>query len=291
MILICRDMAFLVFANFRRLQNANLAGDYISIMIPRIGSGNTMVADLNRSKYESISKIAQAFAACVNALREQFSTLSSLGDRPGIRWDRLVEPDETCKGLLGEVGLYWSDETGYSIKALRSKTNSTTRMEEIFSQLTSFWQSVLSVADLSILTYEGAHTTNFCTNIMGGDYDNIDLDNQPLLHKRLQFRRQKMNCLAEFFDDEDVWIFGYYPGPQPQSYYLCTDIVTFADLWGPVWKVVDTSNDRRIAKYNVRGGSIVPWPYDLAIHPDLESDQQLCHWRSNAASIRFKKVI
>lgn len=70
--------------------------------------------------------------------------------------------------------------------------------------------------------------------------------------------------------------------------YLATDIETFADVWGPVWKVADQFRPELIAKYNVRGGSIVPWPYDSDIHPKLRSNERLCHWKPNDEYIHHR---
>lgn len=63
--------------------------------------------------------------------------------------------------------------------------------------------------------------------------------------------------------------------------YLATDIETFADVWGPIWKVADQSQPDLIAKYNVRGGSIIPRPSDPDVHPKLRRNERLCHWKSN----------
>ena len=294
-VLICRNMAILVYCNFKRLRDAHLAGKYISVVVSREKFENIaspMVADLNRLKFEWVRKLVLAFTSCIDALREH-PLLQTLN--PEYPWDKVIKINRICGSLLEEVNL----------GKLKGKTKPLVRSEwkhhltEALCVEITVWQRTLRIVDLAILAYEGAHTTNFVQQVLGDNCDTIKAyETSPLsgtsgeiqLGTGLQLRRQKMKCLADFFEDRDVWVFGWCSSQDLRPFYLSADIVTFADVWGPVWKVMDKKIGNVVTRYNVGGGSIVPWPYNADIHPYLKPNERLCHWQSNAASIRFKKA-
>ena len=300
-VFICRNMAILVYSNFKRLQNANLAGEYISMIVsrrPSVFRMSPMVANLNRLEFSLVLDTVLAFTACIDAVRKQIASPFSLELGLEFLSDKLMEINRSCRNLLKNYTLDWSES---GIPADNPVING-------MGISVPLWHGALRVADLAILSYEGAHTTNFAQQILQKNCDVIELE----MHDRispihgapseaqsvqsgevLQLRRQKMKCLAEFLGDKDVWVFGRFSTQKMPSSYLSADIATFADVWGPVWKVKGnnpTTGKEMVARYNVGGGSIVPWPYDSAIHPHLEPCERLCHWLSNAASVRFKKA-
>ena len=293
-VIICQNMAILVYDNFRRLQKAHLAGEYISIVVSRDNFkyiSSSMVADLHRLKFEWVCKLVSAFKSCIDALREG---IIYQGLEPEYPLHERWEIDRICASLLKEIKLgTWTDQRmPYLNLQIDEKA-------EEFSLLITVWRRVLGIIDLAMLAYEGAHTTDFTQQVLGDNCDTINLyETSPLSGAPgevksgtgLQLRRQKMKCLAEFFEDRDVWVFGRFSSQDLRSSYLSADIVTFADVWGPVWKVMDKTAEKVVTRYNVGGGSIVPWPYNPDIHPYLKPHERLCHWQSNAASISFKKA-
>lgn len=292
-VIICQNMAILVYDNFKRLQNAHLAGTYISIVVARENFENiasTMVADLNRLEFEWVDELVSAFMDCIDALREQCHQF-----RPKYPWDELRKTEVICTSLLEEIDLGKRSDTTETL-LFREIDNDETQELSVHIEI---WRRTLGILDLAILAYEGAHTTDFTQQLLGDNCDTIILyETSPLSGTPgevqsgtgLQLRRQKMKCLAEFFEGRDVWVFGRFSSQDLRSSYLSADIVTFADVWGPVWKVMDKTTEKVVTRYNVGGGSIVPWPYNPDIHPYLKPNERLCHWQSNAAAISFKKA-
>ena len=95
-------------------------------------------------------------------------------------------------------------------------------------------------------------------------------------------RRLPLKCLAGLLGHSGIWVFCRINPLLEQEYYLETLIESFADVWGPVWKVLHPHQYDEIAKYNVRGGSIIPVPSYLAIDIAVQSDQSLCRWQSSS---------
>ena len=60
-----------------------------------------------------------------------------------------------------------------------------------------------------------------------------------------------------------------------EALYRSTDIETFADGQGPVWKVTGLHQPGMIAKHNAGEGSIVPWQFDPKIHTPFSPNQRL----------------
>ena len=88
-----------------------------------------------------------------------------------------------------------------------------------------------------------------------------------------------MNGLPGFISKKECWILAM--GKVGNDLYLATDIETFDDAWGPVSKVVYRAQPELIVKSNVSLGSIIPLPFNPAIHPPLRPNERLCHWKSN----------
>ena len=299
-VFICRNLAILVYSNLKRLQNSNLAGKYISLVVSRkyvSDSPLPRVANLNRLNCNRVLELVLAFAVGFDALRKRHRPLRHWSVR--FPWDSLEVIDRKCRRLVRETESDWDDRTDTVLDDLRhdeaglryDDRKLLKRAAELFSMLIEYWRIVLGTVDLAILAYEGAHTTNFIQEILGHDRETIiELSNQAPSQTGLLLQRRRMKCLAELFENRDVWVFGWFASQDLQSFYLSADVVTFADVWGPVWKVLDKTRNSRVAKYNVRGGSLVPWPYRSNIHPNLGPHERLCHWRSNAASVRFEKA-
>jgi hypothetical protein len=95
---------------------------------------------------------------------------------------------------------------------------------------------------------------------------------------RIGLRRFSTSCMDGFLNRQKVWVF-YEENLTPDSpLYLSTNIEQLADIWGPVWSISDQLSDSLIRYYDAGSGSIVPWPYDSEIHPELRKDERLCHW-------------
>lgn len=138
--------------------------------------------------------------------------------------------------------------------------------------------------DLVLLAYEGAHVSDL--NKLSDSSLNKHLillgEHLPAFAEASRspticYRRLPMKCLAPLLGNRDVWVFTHMMLDCPPALYLRTDIETFADVWGPVWKVKDQHEPDKIARYNVGEGSIIPWPFDPLVHPVLVMNERLCH--------------
>jgi len=114
--------------------------------------------------------------------------------------------------------------------------------------------------------------------ILGGGLPTLS---KPSGSPTTYLRRLPMKCLAPLLGYRDVWIFTHEMLDCQPALYLKTDIETFADVWGPCWKVEDQHEPDKAARYNVGEGSIIPWSFDPVVHPALAMNEHLCHWESN----------
>ena len=169
-VIICQNMAILVYDNFKRLQNAHLAGTYISIVVARENAENiasTMVADLNRLRFECVCKLVLAFTSCIDALRE---LIIHQGLEPEYPWHELWEINQIFGILKKELKLgAWTDQ-----RALYLNQQNFNEAEG-FSLVITVWRHILGIVDLAILAYEGAHTTDFTQQVLGDNRDTINL--------------------------------------------------------------------------------------------------------------------
>lgn len=151
-----------------------------------------------------------------------------------------------------------------------------------------FIRCILEVFDLSLLVYEGAHCGGLDYEALKQRQERIK-NNQTFKPFRFadfaiagfnptQLCRHRLRCLDAFLEGRDVWVFKHVlSSSSKESLYISTDIETFADVWGPVWKINDVTSQSFVIKYNVGGGSLVARKFDAAIHPRLQSNECLCH--------------
>ena len=62
--------------------------------------------------------------------------------------------------------------------------------------------------------------------------------------------------------------------------FLSTKVEDFADIWGPLWKVIDPEVPSSCTRYAVGNGYICKWKFQEAT-PRLLENETLCHWVSN----------
>ena len=92
-----------------------------------------------------------------------------------------------------------------------------------------------------------------------------------------------LKCLARLLRDRNVSVFERASIGSPRSeLYVSTDIETFADVWGPVWQVLDPKYPGTIMGYISEGGCIVPWKHDTTEHPGVIDNERLCHWKDGS---------
>ncbi|KAF2759080.1 hypothetical protein EJ05DRAFT_332020 [Pseudovirgaria hyperparasitica] len=149
--------------------------------------------------------------------------------------------------------------------------------QQSFSECT-IWRTASILCDLAVVSYSGAHVERFDTRHIQQDLDFAKITTAWTFATRskagLVLRRRSLRCLGEFLAHQKVWVI------QPQSsrdhkqdLWLSASVNQLADIWGPVWAVM---NESTTVRYNAGPGAIVAWSSSFK-HPPL-NDEILCHW-------------
>lgn len=138
--------------------------------------------------------------------------------------------------------------------------------------------------DLAVASYAGAHCSGLLDGLLN-DYPIILLApfadcSDELKSGSFRLQRRQLQCLDTFHCGQGVWVFCPPDRDAAQPLYLSTDIDTFSDIWGPLWKLKHPSKSDRYSAYVVGGGSIIRWQHDIDMHPVLV-DEEFCHWITN----------
>ena len=282
--LICRNIALLVDDNCIRLQNAELAGDYISAVVlePLNREGRENVVDLIRLSINDITAILQSFK---EATPEILCALSE-NRLHKVDFSRIQERFRTIMEPLGFWDVDAMNKLGENFP--QQRLESTNVVVDMHTALFSHWRSMLGVLDLIVLSYTGAHVLDMrelylpLPGHLSMPKERLRWPGGPKslpLSGMFQLRSLPLYCLSDFLRWRNVWVFGRAGRAPPRSRaYLSTDIETFADVWGPVWSVADQSSPDIVVEYKAGEGSIVPWDHDPTKHPALVDGERLCHW-------------
>ena len=282
--LICRNIALLVDDNCIRLQNAELAGDYISAVIlePLNRAGRENVVDMIRLSINNITAILQSFKEATPEILRALSE-NRLHE---VDFSRIQERFRTIMEPLG----FWDIDAMNKLGEIfpQQRLESTNVVVEMHTAMFSHWRSMLGLLDLIVLSYTGAHVLDMrelylpLPGHLSMPRERLRWPGGPKslpLSGKIQLRSLPLNCLSDFLRHRNVWVFGRAGRAAPRSRaYLSTDIETFADVWGPVWSVADQSFPDIIVEYNAGEGSIVPCDHDPTKHPALVDGERLCHW-------------
>ena len=286
-----RNAILAVYRNCRRLQETGLAGPWFSMLVLETPSNDRIrVVNLNRVNIEDIREVVNQLSLIVTAVQIFISQypvgLSLVSNLP--HWSEKVHLlyQNIFERLGLEDFLSFPLDSSNLVTELESLLSSqslgeSTYFVDIFAQ----WWCATRALDAGTVAYGSGHVFNFerTTRINLGTFKLRVTAQVSEYSRSLQYMRRGLKCLAGFFQEQDVWVLAMEEASN--DLYLATDIETFADVWGPVWKVTDQFRPDLIARYNVRGGSIVPWPSDPDFHPKLRSNERLCHWKSNAEYI------
>ena len=288
-----RNAILMVYHNCRKLQIAKLAGAWFSILVQESGSNSrTRVVNLIRIKIDDVREVVDRLGSFVTVLQDlisertvpnSVSTLTRLSDEVNLLYRKIFE-------RLGLEDLLSDHRPGYDLGTeleTRLSSRSLGGSPYFVDMLAQWWRATRAL-DVGVVAYERGHISDskqtFSIDLTSklpqlGAFKLQETPQGPRHPKSLRYVSRGLNCLAGFFERHPVWILAM--GEVSNDLYLAADIETFADAWGPVWKAVDQSQPDLIVKYNVNGGSIVPWPFNPDIHPKLRSNERLCHWKSD----------
>lgn len=282
-----RNMADLMYRNITRMQIARFtAGSLSVIVLPRADSP---VVEMRTIKIEDVQRMVQLLDIGTselhsNGLSSTFgSTLANVRDCCHKIMKSLTPSSVSLTSHLHALNEYADEATGLTAGNGASQAT----IVHFFMDLT-LCRSTIERLDLVVLSNEGAHTADLESSFnlqSKGLISFFDWEKSAQNPLRVPFahclRRLSLKCLAGLLGHREIWVICDSETIVEQDVYLLTDIETFAETWGPVWKVAHPRQPDVFLKYNVGEGSIVPWPVGPGLHPALAENQRLCHWQSN----------
>ena len=151
------------------------------------------------------------------------------------------------------------------------------------------WKGAVHVIDFALVSYAGAHLEAFDEKYLGQKRQAFIMPppSDPNIHSlsnSIVLCRRRLQCLDDFLDRQDVWVFCLKsPVSQPKEdtrLLLATQIEPLADVWGPMWKAMRSESGTDILGYNIGNGVIVPWcrPAEDSDVLRLDNNEMYCHW-------------
>lgn len=290
---LCRNSGIVVFRNCCRLQTAHIADDFLSVLVPADSWSHhgPCVVSLRRIQIADIGALLYTLADCIRDVFKRGSHILSGQTDIQLLVDCFHDVHVRSEKLLASIDL---KDSLTSISAIDLKRE----IEKLYAGEPPHSKHLLSIfarcryafqaLDLVILTYEGAHVSDLEDLPHSSQNKHMVLLDEvfptiaePSESPATYLQCLPMKCLAPLLGNRDVWVFTNTMLNFPTALYLKTDIETFADVWGPVWRVKDQHEPDKTARYNVGEGAIIPWPFDPVVHPALATNERLCHWRSH----------
>ena len=146
---------------------------------------------------------------------------------------------------------------------------------------------VVHTVDLAVASYAGAHLSRFDEEYLGEKIDALDVlspfsSRHSSQVSSIKLSRCQLQCLDSFHNSKPLWVFSWSEWKPRDRLFLSTKIEDFADIWGPLWKVIDPET-KSCTRYVVGNGSIYKYKSEEAT-PRLLENESLCHWISNTRS-------
>jgi hypothetical protein len=119
----------------------------------------------------------------------------------------------------------------------------------------------------------------------------------PLETGTVSFSRRTLKCLNGFLCGEQVWVLhGANTDHLTDSteLFLSTTPDTFADVWGPMWKITSAGKPLEVLRYDLEHGSVVPFSLisgNCGHFVRTESEEELCHWIPNSELEKLKGAL
>lgn len=265
----CRNIILWVMQSVEAMEKASYCGDFISILV--IDKAGHNVARLLPIQCHKIRQLATAFEDCLSQVigLHRFTTFLD------TEMTFAKELSKVCQELLSGLGL-----------------------NVPVAHRTELWRCAVHVLDVAVLSYAGAHTQFFSTT----GFKCFTLPGPFLEKQHFMFRRRSFLCLDGFLGGKQAWVLEWYHPDVSQinlpPLYLSADATTFADIWGPMWKVCALRNGQvdndHILQYNIGNGVILPWSLpssDSQSSISCRKNEVLCHWVSDKGSGEMGDVV
>jgi len=273
-ILQCRNVNAETYSDLRTLQFQGFCShgfNMLAIDPSRHNVVRLLPVDIKRIQQllEEIESVLRKIADF--AMHTPSSTASSqvlLGQALGEQ-DNLLLAVPCCMGVLNTLGL-----------VLVSPSVARTHLS-----ILAVLRLVVNTIDLAVASYAGAHLDRFDEKFLGENVAVIDvlgpfaLSYKPQIPS-IKLRRCQLQCLDMFHKSQPVWVFSSSDWEPHARLLLSTKIEDFADIWGPLWKVVNPKASNSYTRYTVGNGYIYKWKPHEATTSLLENET-LCHWVAN----------
>ncbi|KUJ07222.1 uncharacterized protein LY89DRAFT_743224 [Mollisia scopiformis] len=154
--------------------------------------------------------------------------------------------------------------------------------------------TLLRTLDLIIVSYAGAHVSQFdqCCRKKLNPSDRIGILSpapDECARRGIVVHRRTFLCLDGFLGGCEAWVFHDFEACQPNStkLYLRTRPESFADIWGPMWKIVGPDREKSTIRYDLENGSIIMADQadTITLYPSVDpivrEDEDLSHWISD----------
>jgi hypothetical protein len=260
----CRNLMRRISTSLHHLQNAGFCGGFFSIIV--MDSSHPTVAHLLPVQVADIEK------------------LKGLFETHFVR--------HSLRGSMEEL-------TTYCHKLLMDLKLGLPRFEQRW-----IWRTAVHLLDFALLSYVGAHTEAVGEECLGSPVISFEIpgpfaptSTTGLAHASapgygniasaptyIIKQRRKLRCLDQLLGGLQVWVFQTSTSASTDNrLYLSTDVVTLADIWGPVWKQKCSSESTAVSWYDIGNGFIVPWNGDNETDAALLASNEgelgvFCHW-------------
>ena len=273
-ILECRNVSAQTYLNLKRLQIEGFCGQKFSMLM------------IDPCRHDVVRLLPVDIQQILQLLMETDSVLRKVAD-----FARRAPPTTSSAQVLLE------NASGEQDNILLSVPCCTTFLTTLGLALaspadTSINLSILAVMrlavhtlDLAVASYAGAHLSRFDEEYLGEDIDTLDVL-RPFTSRHnsqvpsIKLSRCQLQCLDSFHNSKPLWVFSSTDWKPRGHLFLSTKIEDFADIWGPLWKVVDPKMNGSYTRYVVGNGTIYKYKPEKAT-PRLFENESLCHWISN----------
>ena len=273
-ILECRNVNAQTYSNLRRLQLHGFCLQKISILTidpHRHNVARLLPIDIQHmlQLLKEIESVLRKTAESARHAPPSVASAKALFEQALGEQDDLLLSVPYCTNFLTTLGL---DLASPSVTRINLSIPAVLRL-------------VANTVDLAVASYAGAHLSRFDEEYLGEDIAVIDvLGPFASLHKSqipsFKLSRCQLQCLDVFHNSQPVWVFSSSDWEPRGHLFLSTKVEDFADIWGPLWKVVDPKVHSSCTRYVVGNGCIYKWKSQKAT-PRLLENEILCHWISN----------
>jgi hypothetical protein len=259
----CRNVIVKTWLNLKRLQRSKFCQEFFSIII--IHESRPEVARMERVGVMEILKLARILEhilrKCVNSILYN-----------------VQQPSQRQKNLSTHLSLLqpWYDR----LLPFEMTPPKITELGFITAS-----QLLVHMLDLAVVGFAGAHVNNFAKTYLEME-SKINLlkpysEDEQLQKQSIVFQPCHLQCLDAFHQGMPIWAFTSNTWQPQKPLYLSTRMQTFADIWGPLWKMQSSQDPSKYDAYIVGNGSVFPWQHHGSDAPSLKGEEVFCHWASD----------